>query len=87
MKSVKNYLKTSPTISSKIKYDKQKSMINVDQKRKESSQSELYEKEKYQMFIYLNNLITALSIEKERLINFGKSNLILKNVSLSEVIP
>ncbi|XP_025425462.1 uncharacterized protein LOC112694257 [Sipha flava] len=70
MESIKNYLKINPTINSKIIYDKQKPMINVDHKRKESYQSELYEKEKNQMFIYLNNLITALLIEKERLINF-----------------
>jgi hypothetical protein len=82
MESIKNYLKINPTINSKIIYDKQKPMINVDHKRKESYQSELYEKEKNQMFIYLNNLITALLIEKERLINFSNLDLILKYRSL-----
>lgn len=71
MKLTKNYNQASPANKGVIMDAKEMSMVNIDGRRKESSQCELYEIEKKRAFVHLNNLITALSIEKQQLINFG----------------
>jgi len=48
--------------------------MDITYKSKYLSQSELYEGEKTQMFTYVNNCITKLSIEKDRLNNSSKPN-------------
>lgn len=53
-----------------------KSSISVTNPPKPLEQSEIYDGEKLQMFTYLNNLITKLSIEKERLITSRNINVI-----------
>lgn len=71
MKTTKNYFTTNPKNKVLIKNYQQTPKINNDDKQKESSQSDLYDREKKLMFVYLNNLITSLTVEKDRLINFG----------------
>lgn len=44
------------------------SIINLS---KQSTHTELYEEEKKQMFTYVNNFITKLTIDKERLKNLS----------------
>ncbi|VVC24589.1 Nose resistant-to-fluoxetine protein, N-terminal,Double-stranded RNA-binding [Cinara cedri] len=57
-----------------LKKKQTENWVNVTNQSKQSSQSELYEAEKYQIFTYINNFITKLSIEKERLNNSKLSN-------------
>lgn len=51
------------------KKNQQQSRTDITNESIKQSQFELYESENYQMFTYINNLITKLSIEKERLSN------------------
>ncbi|XP_050444009.1 uncharacterized protein LOC126847673 [Adelges cooleyi] len=52
---------------------------NVMKKPVDLNQSQIYEKEKLQMFMAVNNFITRLSIEKERMINSMLSPVMLEN--------
>lgn len=51
-----------------------KSIINVTNQSKPLGQSEIYNGEILQMFTYLNNLITKISIEKEHLMTSSNIN-------------
>lgn len=49
------------------KKNQRQNWTDVKNRLIKQSQSELYESENYQIFTYINNFITKLSIEKERL--------------------
>lgn len=55
-----------------------KDWINNANQTEPLDQSEVYEEEKTHMFTYINNFVTDISIEKERLYSSSNYNKILK---------
>lgn len=59
-----------------LKQKQTKNWINVTSQSKQSSQSELYQAEKQSMFTGVNNFMTKLIIDKDRLNNSSSKHFI-----------